>query len=392
MKALHFGAGNIGRGFIGLLLHKAGYSVCFVDVDEAAVQRLNDEQAYKVKYLDDEGTTETISTVSALNSRTQEEEVVQSIEQADIITTSVGVQNLPRIAPVLAEGLRRRTADSSKKLNVIANENAVYASSTLKKEIEKQVSSEEMEAILGQTGFPNTAVDRLALTSEEESTTALVEPSFEWVIHTKDIADTGLPRIPDASYVEDLDPYIQRKLYIINMGHAAAAYYGYLHGYTTIQDALTHPDIRQFVSDVMHESARYFVEVFPIAEAELERYIKKTLQRFENPNISDSVFRVGRAPMRKLGPDERIVTPMTKLHSLELPVSHLITAAAAGFHFTAAEDEEAVRIQTMISENGIRRTVEDITGITDTRLLDQLASRYEELTLSKRMNGYLKKG
>ena len=39
-KAIQFGAGNIGRGFIGAVLEQAGYHVVFADVNEQVVERL----------------------------------------------------------------------------------------------------------------------------------------------------------------------------------------------------------------------------------------------------------------------------------------------------------------------------------------------------------------
>lgn len=44
MIALHFGAGNIGRGFIGALLHHSGYHVVFADVNDTMVSLLNEKR------------------------------------------------------------------------------------------------------------------------------------------------------------------------------------------------------------------------------------------------------------------------------------------------------------------------------------------------------------
>ena len=51
-KAIQFGAGNIGRGFIGAVLEKAGYHVVFADVNEQIVDRINRDKGYTVQIMD----------------------------------------------------------------------------------------------------------------------------------------------------------------------------------------------------------------------------------------------------------------------------------------------------------------------------------------------------
>ena len=47
-KAIHFGAGNIGRGFIGALLNEASYEVTFADLNQTVIDQLNTQKQYKV--------------------------------------------------------------------------------------------------------------------------------------------------------------------------------------------------------------------------------------------------------------------------------------------------------------------------------------------------------
>jgi mannitol-1-phosphate 5-dehydrogenase len=380
MQALHFGAGNIGKGFIGYLLNKTGYEVCFIDVNQHAIDRFNRSNRYYVEILDDHHTIEEVSPVTALNSLTQEKEVMDKIEQADIITTSVGIDNLPRIADVISKGLLKRLKSNQKKLDIIANENAINASSTLKAEIGKLVSSKEMQDILACTGFPNASIDRLALTKEaEEEETALVEPIFEWVINHTEIKNHELPSIQGAAYVDDLKPFIERKLYSVNMAHAATAYIANLFNESTIQSALDKPEIEQFIKSTMNETAQYFITKFDVRREDMDAYINKTLKRFKNKNISDDISRVGRAPIRKLGHDERLVKPARELHSLGLPITHLAYAIAAGYHFDNPEDEEAVTLQNFIREKGIEAAIIQFSRIEDHSMKAVIIDHYHDL-------------
>ncbi|WP_044339376.1 mannitol-1-phosphate 5-dehydrogenase [Rossellomorea aquimaris] len=385
MKALHFGAGNIGKGFIGYLLNKTGYDVCFVDVNQKAIDQFNDNNRYLVEILDDARKVESISPVSALNSLTQREEVMERIENADIITTSVGVSNLSRIADVISEGLLRRVKKNKNKLDIIANENAVNASSTLKGEIEKLVSPGEMDEILTLVGFPNASIDRLALSKEsEQAQIAIVEPEYEWVINQKEMANHKLPMIKGATYVEDLKPYIERKLFVVNMAHVTTAYMGYIHNESTIQSTLKRPEIEQFVRAIMNETAQYFIRKYNVKQEEMNNYIKKTIIRFKNQNISDNIFRVGRSPIRKLGYNERLVKPMRELVELGLPSKHLTLAVSAGFIYENPQDEESVTMQHFIHKHGIEQAIEHFTGIRDDRILSILRDNYYNLKEKQR--------
>jgi mannitol-1-phosphate 5-dehydrogenase len=384
MKALHFGAGNIGKGFIGYFLHKNGYEVCFVDVNQEMVDQFNKNNSYLVELLDDEHTVEKISPVSALNSITQEDEVIDSIVSVDLITTSVGAQNLARIAPVIVKGLLKRVRENKKKLDIIANENAINASTILKQEVERLVSTSEMEEIESLVGFPNSAIDRLALSKKgEEGEIALVEPIYEWVINQSEMVNVDVPLIKEAIYVKDLKPYIERKLYIVNMGHATTAYLGFLAGEATIQSALRNHEIEGFVRETMQEAAQYFIKKFAIHANDMNDFIEKTLNRFNNKNIRDDLLRVGRAPIRKLGYDERLVKPMRELYDLELPIEHLTVAVAAGYLFDNSDDEESVTLQCYIMENGIGQAISHFSQIEKKEIRESIIHHYQNLKNTK---------
>lgn len=384
MQALHFGAGNIGKGFIGYLLNKTGYELCFVDVNQETIDRFNQNNRYFVETLNDAHTVQVVSPVSALNSLTQKEEVIERIEKADIITTSVGVSNLSRIAGIISKGLLKRVKWNKNKLDIIANENAMYASSTLKAEIEKNVSPREMEEILTMVSFPNSSIDRLALSKDSNNDEiALVEPIYEWVINKKEMANQELPPITGVNYVDDLRPFIERKLYLVNMGHAATAYIAFLFNESTIQSALEKPEIEKFLRGALKETAQYFIKKFHVKQDEMDDYIDKTVTRFKNKNIQDDIFRVGRSPLRKLGRNERLVKPTIEIFKLGLPIKHLTVAIGAGFLFDNPNDEESVALQTFIQEHGIEKSIEHFTQINDYRILNSVKDNYNKLNIQK---------
>ncbi|MGM0523965.1 MAG: mannitol-1-phosphate 5-dehydrogenase [Bacillota bacterium] len=379
MKALHFGAGNIGRGFIGYLLNQSGYDVCFVDVNQAMIDQLNQTGAYKIELLDDDQTTLTVSGVSALNSRSDHEEVIKRIEDADIITTSVGVDNLKYIVPILSEGLLKRVKKNDQPLDVLANENAVNASSTLKSLMSDYIGDKAMAELKGHVSFVNTAIDRLSLSKDiDGESIALVEPFYEWVINRSEMINHTLPALTGATYVDDLTPFIERKLYLVNMAHAATAYVGYLNGASTIQQALQIPDILSFIQGLMREATAYFVDVHGVEEEAQHAYIEKVLARFMNNNISDEVTRVGRSPIRKVGPEERLVKPLTVLLDLNQPVDYFIKAVAVAYHFDHPGDDEATELQGYIDEHGITPAIKHYSMIHNEDIVSRISVAYNE--------------
>ena len=70
MKAVHFGAGNIGRGFVGLLLHDAGYEVVFADVNGALIDELAASDHYTVHEVGAGARDRVVDGYRAVNSAT----------------------------------------------------------------------------------------------------------------------------------------------------------------------------------------------------------------------------------------------------------------------------------------------------------------------------------
>ncbi|KUK08255.1 MAG: Mannitol-1-phosphate 5-dehydrogenase, partial [Caldanaerobacter subterraneus] len=126
LKALHFGAGNIGRGFIGYLLNKSGYEVTFVDISKEIVDNINKYKKYNVIILKEPVEKEEVKEVKALHLE-EEDKVLDAFLEADMVTTSVGVSNLSSIGGRLKKYLKARKEKNEKPLDIMACENALFA-------------------------------------------------------------------------------------------------------------------------------------------------------------------------------------------------------------------------------------------------------------------------
>ncbi|WP_075037693.1 mannitol-1-phosphate 5-dehydrogenase [Halobacillus dabanensis] len=375
-QTVHFGAGNIGRGFIGALFSQSDYHVTFVDIADEIINKLNEEKSYQVKLATEQKETVTIENVSGLNNIKQENEVVEAIQNATYLTTAIGPNILPRIAPLIARGISERAAASQENLYIIACENQIGATDILKKHIFEHLDEETKKKIEGTVYFFNSAVDRIVPIQDRDSLDVLVEPYFEWVVETKE----EIPAVEGMTIVDDLAPFIERKLFTVNTGHAVIAYFGYLEGKETIDQTLADEKVANQVRETLKETGAYLVQEYGLNEEEHLQYINKNIERFKNAYLNDGVTRVGRAPIRKLGPEDRLIRPATQAKKAGLSYTNLAKAIAAALLFDHPEDEEAMKIQEMIKEHGpayVLKTVSELEE--DDQLTREVVRQYEEL-------------
>ncbi|MED1600015.1 mannitol-1-phosphate 5-dehydrogenase [Alkalihalophilus marmarensis] len=377
MLAVHFGAGNIGRGFIGEVLHKNGHDIYFVDVAQPLIDQLNEQKSYYIRLAQEKEETVLIKNVYGLNSQTQADEVIDTLAKADLITVSAGVNILPLIAPILAKGLLKRVEAGAGAVDVIACENAIGASTTLKGHVLDEITdTKAKEAILTNVGFPDAAVDRIVPNQTRDGLNVLVEPFFEWVVAAKGMKTKE--RLQGVNYVEELNPYIERKLYTVNTGHACLAYVGFAQGIPSIAEAVADQSIRKELEEVLKETSRLLEEKYQFDGAELKEYREKIISRFENVHLSDPVERVGRNPLRKLSASDRLIGPLVQLYNRGIKAPHLVKVAAAAFQFDVPSDEESVKIQSMLKEKGLEETITKVTSLSaDHPLVTQIKEQLE---------------
>jgi mannitol-1-phosphate 5-dehydrogenase len=354
MLAVHFGAGNIGRGFIGSLLAQSGYEVVFVDVNEEVVSLLNEKKEYRVLIADENGKEEVIRNVSAVNSQKESDKVIHYLTEADLVTTAVGPNILPIISSILAEGLRKRLSVNQNPLNIIACENMIGGTTFLKENVFEKISEEEKSLFEKNYGFLDCAVDRIVPNQKNSDSLAVtVEPFFEWVVEQKNVVG-DIPNVKGMQLVDDLMPYIERKLFTVNTGHAMAAYLGYNKNLQTIKEAMDDQEIYSDVQKALNESGAALVKKYGFNENEHKKYIEKIIHRFTNPSISDEIVRVARSPIRKVGANDRLMKPAKQYYELfkEVPAG-LTKGIAALLLFNFKDDPEAVELQETIKKAGI---------------------------------------
>lgn len=374
-RAIQFGAGNIGRGFIGAVLSEAGYHVVFADVNMEVIDRINKDGAYTVHIMDVESRDVRISNISGVDSGGGE--IVDEIVRAEIITTAVGLRILPFIAPAIAKGIAaRRAAGVGEPLNVIACENGIRATSQLREEVYKHLSAEEAAWCDAHVGFADCSVDRIVPpVAFPEPLDVAAEAFHEWNVERS--AWVGEPpQLSGMHLTDELEAHIERKLFTLNTGHCATAYLGHLKGYVSIAEALADERIFGLVRGAMRQSGEALIRKFGFGRAQHAAYIDSVLRRFRNPWLRDTVARVGHDPARKLSAPLYFSYPITLAAGYGLAVDKLALAAAAALHFDDPADGQCAEIRETIARIGLPAAVRRITGIDDDRLVAALVDAY----------------
>lgn len=378
MKALLFGAGKIGRGFIGAVLRKSGYDICFADINTKLIDLINTEKHYVVHVLDINKYDDFIDGVSAVH--TSSEQLLNNFAIADIVTTAVSMKVLPAIAPIIANGIKHRMAiQNTTPLNIVACENGIRATSQIKTMVYALLDEEYRIWADRYIGFADSSVDRIVpITTYDNPLDVAVEAFYEWDVDKTQIKGV-LPDISGLHLTDDLTAHIERKLFTVNTGHCATAFLGNLSGYTYIHECLADTKLKATIKDIMRQSGDALIAKFHFDRQAQERYINIVLERFANPHIKDLTSRVGHDPKRKLGPTLYFSYPISMALSFHLPTDKLALAIAAGMTEEISGDPQCKEIKQLILQKGLKQAITDITGHTDPVVVQQITEKYNLL-------------
>ena len=370
-RAIQFGAGNIGRGFIGALLSKSGYHVVFADVNEEIISKINEDKCYTIHIMDVECKDEKVENISGVISTS--DEILEEIRTSDIITTAVGPVVLPRIASTIANGIKlRKITGVTSYLNIVACENAIKASSQLEEEVKKYLNE--------YVGFPNCSVDRIVPPVKSENILdVVVENFYEWNVEEKAFKGE-IPKIYGMNLADNLMAYIERKLFTLNTGHAITAYFGYLKGYNTVDESIKDEVIHDLVKKAMIESGQGLIAKYNFDKEEHFKYIDKIIGRFKNPYLKDDVARVGREPLRKLNENDRLIKPLMTAKSFNLDIDNLLLGVGAALNYNNEEDSQSVELQSLISEKGVKESLAHVANLAqEQEILSKVEKYYNEV-------------
>lgn len=379
-KMIQIGAGNIGRACVGRLFHEAGYEVYFSDINTELLSLISDKKYYNIRMVGKD-VDKTIKIDKVDKVPDDEESLLKLFDDIEIITTAVGVNILPKIAPFVAKAINRRfDLKNDKPLNVIACENTTGASSKLKESVYALLKDDVKRCMHDIVAFPNVAVDCIVPNIKNSDPLTVTCENFADLIIDKDVFIGDLPEVEGLSLKQNLDAYVERKLFTLNTGHAITAYLGFINNKKTIYDAINEESIKNIVLGAMRESGAVLVKRHGFKEDEHEAYIQKILSRFFNPYLEDSVLRVGREPMRKLSYNDRLIKPILGTLEYNLKHNNLVKGVVAAFQFYSEDDNESKELRKMLDSESLSDVVMKVTGLKNEKtLFDEIYSELNKV-------------
>ncbi len=384
-RGVIFGAGNVGRGFLGQLLSESGYRVLFVDVYEPLVRALAERGSYTLQLVTDSKVEELeISGVSAVSSFDREA-VAQAVAECDLAATAVGVGALPKLAPTVAAGLEQRRLAGRGPLNLIICENLRNAPDLFAEMLRPHLSKEGRAFLQEQVGLVDAVIGRMVPLipkeiSEQDPSLIMAEP-YKVLPVNRDRFRGEIPDVVGMEARDNFAAYVDQKLFTHNAGHAMIAYLGYLNGYEYGYQALNDPLVRGLTEQAMEESSDALVRRHGINPAEQYAHVQDLLLRFRNHRLGDTIFRLGRDPIRKLGPEDRLAGAARLVVETGGRPTALAWGIAAGLLFDPAEDESARRLQSLLRERPIEVVLQQVSGIEPgSQLSDMVIQSYRSLS------------
>ncbi len=376
-KLIQFGAGNIGRSFIGQLFNQHGYEVVFVDLNQSLVELLNQQGAYRVvvKQSGREDQILEVTGVRAVDARDLSA-VADEIAEADLAATAVGGGALPHLAPAFSRGLlARQQRHPDYPLDIILAENIRNGG-----EIMNRALAEHLPAsfpLKSMVGLVETSIGKMVPIMPREALRVdplwvFAEPYNTLILDRRGFR-TPPPQLPEIKLVDNITAYVDRKLFIHNLGHAAVGYLGFSENpeYIYLWEALENPEVLRRTRQAMRQAAQGVAAEYPedLSIEELHEHIEDLLNRFRNQALGDTVFRVGLDLRRKLGRHDRIVGAMllNRKHGLECEAIVDVLLAALDFRATG-EDGKMFPADDELIENefphGLDYVLEHVCGLS----------------------------
>jgi mannitol-1-phosphate 5-dehydrogenase len=382
-----YGAGSIGRGFIGPLFAHAGYDVVFVDVNLRIIDALNSRRGYRYTLAANPAYDRIVNGVYGVDGL-DEQKVCDEIVCCDIMATALGPAVLQKVSPLIAKGFSQRMTQSGCPLNLIICENLKDSAGLLRRWLSDALPDDMKELLYSKCGLIEAAVGRMVPGAEisDDDPLHLTVEEYGFLPVNKDGFVGKPPKVQGLILASPFAFYEDRKLYLHNMGHAICAYLGMMEGCQTIAEAIMRSNIRYAVQGAMIEAAAMISAKYKVPFARIYDHAEDLLLRFQNTSLSDTCARVGRDPIRKIKAGERLAGALTQCGDFGVHNAYIALGYAAALWQLTYDPVKAAEIAVQTGELGPRQA-EIITELY--KVLGDQPEKYVQTAerLKKQMRG-----
>jgi fructuronate reductase len=290
----------------------------------------------------------------------------------------------PRSAPgFIVAALARRQAARTAPFTVLSCDNLAANGHTAKRIVTQFAalrSRELAQWIEDEVAFPSTMVDRIVPETTEadrasvasalgmtDAWPVVTEPFTQWIV--EDRFPAGRPDFAAAGVqlVSDVTPFEHMKLRLLNAGHSALAYLGYLAGYETIAATMTDERFAAYARQVMEDAA----PTLAMPEGtDLAAYSASLLQRFSNPALHHRTWQIAMDGSQKL--PQRLLATMQDRLRMGLPIETHALAVAGWMRYVTARDEAGSAIDVRDPIAAKLKAIADNAGLAADRLAPAL--------------------
>lgn len=381
-KSILFGAGKIARGFLGQLLYLSDFEITFVDVYEPIVSVLNEKKTYHVHVLGDESLDSDVTHIKAYLFD-EKESIYHTFYESDIAFVSVGGNHLTDVAKSLAD-IFNRFGIQKKIKNIIVCENWRDAANTFKTAMLKFLNEENKELFEKFIGVSEAVLMRTATQPDEEL--AKLYPQDVWVQNFWYLPIDGsrirgeIPKIQCVELLDEFGNFLTQKMYTNNTSNAVIAYSGYLLGYEILAEAANSLEISALLDEAYKEINQILVAELGVDEKQQIEFAQKARAKYCDWTIVDKVIRHGKDPIRKLGPQDRLIAPCRMALKHGIYPKTLIDTIAKALYFDEPSDVEAVKLKMLRQQKGIEYVLQTVCGLDKTeRLYHEILKSVEQI-------------
>ena len=386
-QILIWGAGRIGRGFIGDIFAASGYELVFADAAQPLVDQLNQRGSYTVVHAAGVDQIERVKVDRYQAYHVSEKDTLQAVvNDLDMLA----VATFPKVFDVVAAELQdmilaRRTVRPDAPLDIIVCTNLVHAGPVFSTALYAGLDDEQRAYFDAKIGVVESLIIRMAPPAPAEEVAQ--DPLVVWTNGYDEFpVDVNAfkgqpPEIAAFRLVTDMRAEEQRKMYTYNMCHAVLGYQGYQQGYELLVDGLADPALRAEAEGALGEVSAALQKVYGFTPEAMAKWVKGVIDQTNNPSIADTVVRMAADPLRKLRKTDRLIGPALLCLNNGVEPAHLVRAIAYALHYRNPDDPNSIKITDAIQADGLDETLKAVCGLgedpMEKKLIDKIKPAYD---------------